>query len=114
MNWNNVMRLIPKKEVQYQNISRFPEVRRDLALVIDNNVSFLDIEKLAFATEKKLLKKVGLFDEYKGDKLPQGKKQYAVSFILQDEEKTLNDKHIESIMNKLLKSFEDKLGAKLR
>lgn len=114
MNWNNVMRLIPKKEVQYQNISRFPEVRRDLALVIDSNVSFLDIEKLAFATEKKLLKKVGLFDEYKGDKLPQGKKQYAVSFILQDEEKTLNDKQIESIMNKLLKSFEDKLGAKLR
>ncbi|MDD3286440.1 MAG: hypothetical protein PHI14_02960, partial [Bacteroidales bacterium] len=77
--------------------------------------SFAEIENLAYQTEKKFLKKnITLFDVYKGEKLPQGKKQYALSFTLQDTEKTLNDKQIESIMNKLLKSFEDKLGAKLR
>jgi phenylalanyl-tRNA synthetase beta chain len=114
INWKNVLKLIPKNEVQYENISKFPEVRRDLALVLDENVSFLDIELLAYETEKKILKKVSLFDEYKGDKLPQGKKQYAISFILQDENKTLNDKQIDNIMAKLLKTFQDKLNAQLR
>jgi phenylalanyl-tRNA synthetase beta subunit len=114
INWKNVLKLIPKNEIQYENISKFPEVRRDLALVLDENVSFLDIELLAYETEKKILKKVSLFDEYKGDKLPQGKKQYAISFILQDENKTLNDKQIDNIMAKLLKTFQDKLNAQLR
>jgi phenylalanyl-tRNA synthetase beta chain len=103
------------KEIKYEEISKFPEVRRDLALVIDDSISFAEIENLAYQTEKKFLKKnITLFDVYKGEKLPQGKKQYALSFTLQDNEKTLNDKQIESIMNKLLKSFEEKLGAKLR
>lgn len=113
LNWNTVLKMLPKKEVTYENISKFPEVRRDLALVLDEQVSFAEIEKVAFEVEKKLLKKVNLFDEYRGMNLA-GKKQYAVSFILQDEQKTLNDKQIDAIMDKLLKAFETKLGAKLR
>ncbi|MCK9320675.1 MAG: phenylalanine--tRNA ligase subunit beta, partial [Bacteroidales bacterium] len=115
-NWDLVVKALQNaKEIKYEEISKFPEVRRDLALVIDDSVSFAEIENLAYQTEKKFLKKnITLFDVYKGEKLPQGKKQYALSFTLQDNEKTLNDKQIESIMNKLLKSFEDKLGAKLR
>lgn len=113
LNWNTVLKMLPKKEVTYANISKFPEVRRDLALVLDEQVSFSEIEKVAFEVEKKLLKKVNLFDEYRGMNLA-GKKQYAVSFILQDEQKTLNDKQIDAIMDKLLKAFETKLGAKLR
>ena len=115
-NWDLVVKALQNaKEIKYEEISKFPEVRRDLALVIDDSVSFAEIENLAYQTEKKFLKKnITLFDVYKGEKLPQGKKQYALSFTLQDTEKTLNDKQIESIMNKLLKSFEDKLGAKLR
>lgn len=113
INWNTVLKMLPKKEVTYENISKFPEVRRDLALVLDEQVSFAEIEKVAFEVEKKLLKKVNLFDEYRGMNLA-GKKQYAVSFILQDEQKTLNDKQIDAIMDKLLKAFETKLGAKLR
>lgn len=113
LNWNTVLKMLPKKEVTYANISKFPEVRRDLALVLDEQVSFAEIEKVAFEVEKKLLKKVNLFDEYRGMNLA-GKKQYAVSFILQDEQKTLNDKQIDAIMDKLLKAFETKLGAKLR
>lgn len=113
LNWNTVLKMLPKKEVTYANISKFPEVRRDLALVLDEQVSFSEIEKVAFEVEKKLLKKVNLFDEYRGMNLA-GKKQYAVSFVLQDEQKTLNDKQIDAIMDKLLKAFETKLGAKLR
>lgn len=113
LNWNTVLKMLPKKEVTYENISKFPEVRRDLALVLDEQVSFAEIEKVAFEVEKKLLKKVNLFDEYRGMNLA-GKKQYAVSFILQDEQRTLNDKQIDAIMDKLLKAFETKLGAKLR
>lgn len=113
-NWNLVVKSISTKDVKYQEVSKFPEVRRDLALVIDKSLRFSDMQTLAFQSEKKLLKEVSLFDVYEGDKLPEGKKQYALSFILQDKEKTLNDNQIESIMSKLLKSFEDKLGAKLR
>lgn len=113
INWNSVLKMLPKKEVTYENISKFPEVRRDLALVLDENVHFSEIERIAFETEKKFLKKINLFDEYRGINLL-GKKQYAVSFILQDESKTLTDKQIDTIMANLLKVFETKLGAKLR
>lgn len=115
-NWDLILKAVQNtKEIKYEEISKFPEVRRDLALVIDDNISFVEIETLAYQTEKKFLKKnINLFDVYKGDKLPQGKKQYALSFTLQDNEKTLTDKQIDAIMNKLIKSFEDKLGAKLR
>ncbi|MDR2383532.1 MAG: phenylalanine--tRNA ligase subunit beta [Prevotellaceae bacterium] len=98
----------------YKELARFPEVRRDLALVIDKNVNFSMLRDIAFRTERKLLKNVGLFDIYEGDKLPAGKKQYALSFVIQDEEKTLTDKDIEQIMQKLLNAFGKETGAVLR
>ena len=114
VDWTLLYRYIPSKSVRYEEISKFPEVRRDLALVVKEEITFAQMEALAYQTEKKLLKKVSLFDVYKGDKLPNGHKQYALSFILQDNEKTLTDKQIEAIMSKLLKTFEQKLEAKLR
>ena len=114
INWNNVMRAIKKNEVLYHDISKFPSVSRDLALLIDKNVQFEQIEQIARHTEKKLLKSVELFDVYEGKNLPEGKKSYAVNFILQDETKTLNDKQIEAIMNKLIGNLKQKLGAELR
>jgi phenylalanyl-tRNA synthetase beta chain len=98
----------------YKELARFPEVRRDLALVIDKNVNFSALRDIAFRSERKLLKNVGLFDIYEGDKLPADKKQYALSFIIQDEEKTLTDKDIEQIMQKLLNAFGKETGAVLR
>jgi len=100
--------------VQYTELSKFPEVKRDLALLLDKNIAFAEIEKIAFETERKLLKKVNLFDVYEGKNLEAGKKSYAVSFLLQDETKTLADTQIEGIMKKLQGNFETKLGAKLR
>ena len=91
-----------------------PAVKRDLALLLDKNIQFAEIEKIAYETEKKLLKEVELFDVYEGKNLEAGKKSYAVSFLLQDEIQTLNDKMIDKIMSKLVKNLEDKLGAKLR
>ena len=93
---------------------KFPEVRRDLALVLDKAVTFAEIENVARQTEKKLLKEVSIFDVYEGKGIEDGKKSYAVSFILQDNEKTLNDKQIESVMAKLQKNLESQLGAKVR
>jgi phenylalanyl-tRNA synthetase beta chain len=98
----------------YRELARFPEVRRDLALVIDKNVSFSVLRDIALRTERKLLKNIGLFDIYEGDKLPAGKKQYALSFIIQDEEKTLTDKYIEQIMQNLVSAFGKETGAVLR
>ena len=114
LNWNAILLEIGKHKVQYAEISKFPEVKRDLALLIDKNVTFAEIEKIAYETERKLLKKVTLFDVYEGKNLEAGKKSYAVSFILQDETKTLTDSQIEGIMKKMLGNFENKLGAKLR
>ncbi len=114
INWNNVMRAIKKNEVLYHDISKYPAVSRDLALLIDKNVQFEQIEQIARQTEKKLLKSVELFDVYEGKNLPAGKKSYAVNFILQDEMKTLNDKQIEAMMSKLIANLKSKLGAELR
>ena len=114
INWNNLMRAIKKNETLYHDISKFPSVSRDLALLIDNSVEFEQIELIARQTEKKLLKSVELFDVYEGKNLPEGKKSYAVNFILQDETKTLNDKQIEAIMTKLINNLKQKLGAELR
>lgn len=114
-NWNLIIKTLTNKDIKYQEVSKFPEVRRDLALVVDKTISFAEIEAVAYQTEKKLLQRnICLFDVYQGDKLPEGKKQYALSFTLQDKEKTLTDNQIEAIMKKLLKGFEEKLGAKLR
>lgn len=114
INWNNMMRAIKKNETLYHDISKFPSVSRDLALLIDKSVEFEQIEQIARQTEKKLLKSVELFDVYEGKNLPEGKKSYAVNFILQDETKTLNDKQIEAIMTKLINNLRQKLGAELR
>jgi phenylalanyl-tRNA synthetase beta chain len=114
LNWNNMLSELGEHNVQYAELSKFPEVKRDLALLIDKNITFAEIEKIAFETERKLLKKVNLFDVYEGKNLEVGKKSYAVSFILIDETKTLNDVQIDGIMKRLQNNFETKLGAKLR
>jgi phenylalanyl-tRNA synthetase beta chain len=114
LNWNTILAEVDTHDVQYSELSKFPEAKRDLALLIDKNIAFAEIEKIAFENEKKLLKKVNLFDVYEGKNLESGKKSYAVSFILQDDTKTLTDNQIDEIMKKLQFNFETKLGAKLR
>lgn len=114
INWTTLMKLTCKNKVEYTELSKYPAVSRDLALLIDKQTEFSQIEKTAFQTEKKLLKRVELFDVYEGKNLPEGKKSYAVNFILQDEQKTLNDKQIDGIMQKLIKNLTEKLGAELR
>lgn len=114
LNWTALMKVIKKNEVLYTEVPKFPAVSRDLALLVDNSVEFAQIEQIARQTEKKLLKKVELFDVYEGDKLPAGKKSYAVNFILQDEEKTMGDKQIEAIMNKLIAQLKKQFNAELR
>lgn len=114
VNWDLIMRMLPSKNVKYSEISKYPEVRRDLALIVADDVAFSQIEAVAYQTEKKLLKSISLFDVYRGEKLPENTKQYAVSFVLQDKEKTLTDKQIDAIMQKLIKAFEQKLNSSLR
>ncbi len=114
INWKLLMKLIKNVTVTYKEISKFPAVSRDLALLLDKSVEFAEIEKIAYSTEKKLLKEVRLFDVYEGKNLPAGKKSYAVNFILQDAEKTLNEKQIDQIMQKLIKNLTSTLSAELR
>ena len=114
LNWNLLMKEAAKAKITYTEISKFPPVKRDLALLVDKQVLFSDIEKVAQETDRKLLKDVYLFDVYEGKNLPAGKKSYAVSFILQDETKTLNEKQIDNLMSRLIKNLEAKLGATLR
>jgi phenylalanyl-tRNA synthetase beta chain len=114
LNWDALLAELKNHRIQYAEISKYPEVKRDLALLLDKSIAFAEIEKIAFDTERKLLKKVNLFDVYEGKNLEAGKKSYAVSFLLQDETKTLTDNQIEGIMRKLQTNFETKLGAKLR
>ena len=114
LNWKELMKAIKNNAVYYKEISKFPAVKRDLALLIDKKVQFAEIEKIAYETEKKLLKSVELFDVYEGKNLEPGKKSYAVSFMLQDENATLNDKQIDKVMQKLITNLQNKLDAKLR
>ena len=114
LDWNALMKMVKKNEVLYTEVPKFPAVSRDLALLVDKNVEFAQIEQIALQTEKKLLKRVELFDVYEGDKLPAGKKSYAVNFILQDEEKTMGDKQIDAIMQKLIANIKKQLNAELR
>ena len=114
INWNALMKLIKNKNVSFADISKFPAVSRDLALLLDKNIAFADIERIAYQSEKKLLKEVRLFDVYEGKNLEAGKKSYAVNFVLQDDQKTLNDKQIEAIMNKIEQNICQQLGAKVR
>ena len=114
LDWNMLLKLNKQYKPVINDLPKFPEVKRDFALLVDKSVKFADLAKAALATEKKLLKAVNLFDVYEGKNLEAGKKSYALSFILQDAENTLKDKQIEAIMSKLQKLFEDKFGAKLR
>lgn len=114
LDWTALMKQVRKSEVLYKEISKYPSVSRDLALLVDKSVEFAAIEQIARQTEKKLLKRVELFDVYEGKNLPVGKKSYAVNFVLQDETKTLNDKQIEAIMSKLIANLKKQLGAELR
>ncbi len=113
-NWTLLMKKAAKTRVSFSEISKFPAVSRDLALLVDKTVEFRQIEQIAFASEKKLLKKVVLFDVYEGKNLEAGKKSYAVNFVLQDEQKTMNDKQTDAVMNKIIANLEKQLGAKLR
>ena len=114
LDWNMLLKLNKQYKPVINDLPKFPEVKRDFALLVDKSVKFADLAKAALAAEKKLLKAVNLFDVYEGKNLEAGKKSYALSFILQDAENTLKDKQIEAIMTKLQKLFEDKFGAKLR
>ena len=114
INWDLLMKKAARNTTRYSELSKFPEVRRDLALLINKEVTFAQIKQIALKTEKKLLKKVSLFDVYEGDKLGAGKKSYAVSFIIQDDTQTLTDKQIDKIMQSLIQAYEKELGAQIR
>ena len=114
INWTLLMKKTKKHSVSFTEISKFPAVSRDLALLVDKSVEFARIEQIAFAADKKFLKKVTLFDVYEGKNLEAGKKSYAVNFLLQDDTKTMNDKQTDAVMAKIIASLEKQLGAKLR
>jgi phenylalanyl-tRNA synthetase beta chain len=113
-NWDTVISCINTNNVQYTEVSKFPEVKRDLALLIEKDVNFNELENLALQTEKSFLKSVSLFDVYTGDKLPEGKKSYALNFVLQDDTATLTDKRIDKIMDKLMRTYKEKVSAEIR
>ena len=112
--WTALMKAIRNHKVTFTDIAKYPEVRRDLSLLIDKGVTFDAIKKVVMKAEKRLIKRVSLFDVYEGDKIADGKKSYAISIILQDEEKTLNDKQIDHIMEQIMKSLDTEIGAKIR
>ena len=114
IDWELLLKTIRKNKITYKEVSKFPAVRRDLSLLINVDVPFEKLKNIAEKTERKLLKSVNVFDVYMGDKLPAGKKSYALSFELQDEEKTLTDKQIDSVMQKLILNFEKEVGAEVR
>ena len=112
--WNQLNKAVRKQKVGFKEISKYPAVSRDLALLLDKSVEFASVEQIAYNAERKLLKKVELFDVYEGKNLPEGKKSYAVNFILQDEQKTLNDKAIDAVMQKIIQNLKKQLNAELR
>jgi phenylalanyl-tRNA synthetase beta chain len=114
LNWQQLMRLIRNQKLTATDLPKYPAVSRDLALLLDKSVEFAQVEQIAYQTEKKLLREVRLFDVYEGKNLPEGKKSYAVNFILQDETKTMGDKQIDAIMQKLIQNLTKQLNAELR
>ena len=114
ISWPVLFELIKRNKVAFKEMPKFPEVRRDLALLLDEGVGYDALRAAAFKAAGKLLKQVGLFDVYRGDKIPEGKKQYALSFIIQDPDKTLTDQDTERVMDRLLKAFQSQFGAILR
>ena len=113
-NWDLALRLVVNTKIKYSEITKFPNVKRDLSLLIDKNITFKELLQIANESEKNILKSVNLFDVYEGEKLPEGKKSYALSFILEDKSRTLTDKHIDKVMNKLVKAYENTIGAEVR
>ena len=113
-NWDLFSKMSLENKIVFKEVPRFPGVRRDLALLLDKKVTYAQVEEVAFASEKKLLKEVTLFDIYEGEKIGNDKKSYAISFLLQDENATLNDQQIDKVMHKLIQTYEQKLGASLR
>lgn len=113
-NWDVVIKKAKKKPVQYMEVSKFPSVKRDLSMLVDVNTTFSKIKEVAHRTEKKILKEINLFDLYQGDKIEQGKKSMAVSFLLQDDGATLADKQIDKTMERLMHAFESEVGATIR
>ena len=113
-NWQEVINLAAKNKVLFKSIPKYPAVKRDLALLLDDTVSFKDVYDLGLRTEKKLIKNISLFDVFVGDKIGKGKKSYAVSFTILDEQRTLTDKQIDKIMNKLQGTYKRELNAELR
>lgn len=114
INWSLLLKQLKAEDLAVSELLKFPEVRRDIAMQLDRKVTYEEIEDLAFSTEKKLLKKVGLFDVYEGEKIETGKKSYALYFILQDEQKTLTDEEIDKAMQRLVRAFTGKLNALVR
>lgn len=112
--WDQLLKIIRKNVIKFKEVSKFPAVKRDLSLLIDEAVTFKQLETIAYKTERKLLKEVKVFDVYKGDKIPAGKKSYALSFIIEDDEKTLMDKQIDAIVQKLILNFEKEVSAEVR
>jgi len=114
IDWNVLFSLVKRDKVSFREMPRFPEVRRDLALLLDETVKYADLRAAAFKNARKLLKQVNLFDVYRGDKIPEGKKQYALSFVIQDPERTLTDQDTERVMDRLLTTLQKDFGAQLR
>jgi len=114
ISWPALFKLVKRNKVKYSELPKFPEVRRDLALLLDESVSYADLRKCVIRAGKKLVKSVGLFDVYRGDKIPSDKKQYAISFVLQDLEKTLTDNDLEKAVNNILGLIQKELGAQIR
>ena len=112
--WDLIVRSVRNNKISYTEVSKFPSVRRDLSMLLNKDVTFEQLKQIAQKTDKSLLKEVNVFDVYIGDKLPEGKKSYALSFLIQDEEKTLTDKQIEALMQKLILNFEKQSGAEIR
>ena len=112
--WDLIVRSVRNNKFSYTEVSKFPSVRRDLSMLLNKDITFEQLKQIAQKTDKSLLKEVNVFDVYIGDKLPEGKKSYALSFLIQDEEKTLTDKQIEALMQKLILNFEKQSGAEIR
>mgnify|MGYP001353256705 FL=1 len=113
-NWDLMLRLVKFNKVSYIPVNKFPKIRRDLSLLIDDSVSFEKIKKIAMNVNSSLLSQINLFDVYKGKKLPDGKKSYAISFVFEDNSKTLTDYQIDEIMSKLISELEKGVGAEIR
>ena len=114
LNFDLLCKSTKKLKITAEELSKYPEVKRDLALLVDRQMTFAALREVAFSTERKLLKSVSLFDVYEGNKLPEGKKSYALSFVLEDKSRTLDDKTIERVMANLVRQFEQRCGATVR